>query len=357
MIKPKALNNGDKVAIVSLSDGKLGEDFCQHYLDLGTKRLRSFGLEPVFMPNALKGIEYLMNHPEARAADLKQAFADDEIRGIIAAIGGEDTYRLLPYLLDDPTFCQLVQTKPKIFTGFSDSTVNHLMFFKLGMVSFYGPNYINDLSEMAGDMLAYTKEAFSQYFSPAPPQPIVSSAYWYEERTDFSASQIGTERVRHPEKHGFQMLQSNEPFRGRLLGGCLETLYETLTSASDPEQKALSEKYAIFPDLNTWRGKILFIETSEAQVSPDVFGKMLQTLKSRGIFDVIHGILVGKPQNEVGYGEYKQVLVEVIDNPTLPVLYNVNFGHAYPRCVLPYGVEVEVDPERLEIRFLEAMLD
>ena len=38
MIKPKKLNKGDKVAIVSLSRGLLGMPFIKHELDLGIKR-------------------------------------------------------------------------------------------------------------------------------------------------------------------------------------------------------------------------------------------------------------------------------------------------------------------------------
>ena len=57
------------------------------------------------------------------------------LKVIICAIGS-DTYRLLPYLLEDEGFIKKVKTNPKIFTGFSDTTNNHLMFYKLGMVSF-----------------------------------------------------------------------------------------------------------------------------------------------------------------------------------------------------------------------------
>lgn len=92
MQQARKLRRGDKVAIVSLSSGMLGEEYCSHNIEIGVRRLREYGLEPVFMPNALKGVEYLKNHPEARAADLKSAFLDDTIAGIICAIGGDDTY-------------------------------------------------------------------------------------------------------------------------------------------------------------------------------------------------------------------------------------------------------------------------
>ena len=160
--RPQKLRKGDRVAIVSLSKGILGEEFCSHNLEIGVKRLREYGLEPVFMENTLKGITYLKDHPEARAADLKQAFMDDSIAGILCAIGGDDTYRLPPYLMEDAAFVHAVKKLPKLFAGFSDTTVNHLMFYKLGLSTFYGPNFICDLGEIAADMLPYTRNAFEK---------------------------------------------------------------------------------------------------------------------------------------------------------------------------------------------------
>lgn len=34
------------------------------------------------------------------------------------------------------------------------------------------------------------------------------SNIWYEERTDFSIHALGTERISHEEKHGFEILWS-----------------------------------------------------------------------------------------------------------------------------------------------------
>lgn len=101
MIKPKKLQKGDKVAIVSLSSGILGEKTLNHQLNLGIKRLKELGLELIFMPNSLRGVKYILNNPSKRAADLKMVFEDDSIKGIICAIGGDDTYKTIPYLMED----------------------------------------------------------------------------------------------------------------------------------------------------------------------------------------------------------------------------------------------------------------
>lgn len=361
MKKARALNKGDKVAIVSLSGGMLGEPFCSHDIELGRKRLGEFGLEMVIMPNALKGISYLKEHPEARADDLKLAFSDSSIKGIICAIGGDDTYRLLPYLLDDPEFIRNVEENPKLFTGFSDTTVNHLMFYKLGLMTCYGPNLINDLAELGNDMLPYTKDAFARYMGIGKCDAIRASEVWYEERTDFSPKSIGTDRKTHQELRGYEVIHGGGEganFRGRLLGGCLDTLYDLLTGVDNPEAKIVCEKYGIFPDAEEWEGKILFIETSENCMPPERLAKILEAFDSRGIFSAIHGILVGKPQNEVYYEEYKAVYrTALAAYPNLPVLYNVNFGHAYPRTVLAYGAEVAVDVDKREIIYAESFVE
>lgn len=346
MQKARKLQAGDKVAIVSLSSGMLGEDFCSHNIEIGVKRLKEYGLEPVFMPNALKGISYLKEHPEARARDIKQAFLDDTITGIICAIGGDDTYRLLPYLMDDEEFINAVKKHPKIFTGFSDTTINHLMFYKLGLSTYYGPNFICDLGEISDEMLPYSKKAFESYFVGNSYSEISSSDIWYEERTDFSRAAIGTERVAHKENKGFELLQGNSVFQGRLLGGCLESLYDILSINRYIDEKDICERYELFPNKQEWKGKILFVETCEEKPTPESLEKELLALKEKGVFDVINGVLVGKPQDETYYEEYKEVYRKVINNKEVPIVYNVNFGHATPRCVLPYGVEAKVDMEK-----------
>lgn len=339
----RKLQKGDKVAIVSLSSGILGEKFCSHNIEIGVKRLKEYGLEPIFMPNSLRGIEYLKEHPEARAMDLKKAFLDDSIAGIICAIGGDDTYRLLPYLMEDLEFINAVKKHPKLFTGFSDTTINHLMFYKLGLTTYYGPNFICDLGEISHEMIPYTKKAFESYFEGEVYNEIISSDVWYEERVDFSKAAIGTERISHKETRGFELLQGSKMFQGKLLGGCLESLNDILTTNRYDDEKDICEKYELFPSKKEWKGKILFIETCEEKPTPKNFEKELNALKEKGIFDVVNGILVGKPQDETYYEEYKYILKKVIDNNKLSIVYNVNFGHAIPRCVLPYGVKAKVD--------------
>ena len=93
------------------------------------------------------------------------------------------------------------------------------------------------------------------------------------------------------------------------------------------------------------------LETSEERPSPEKYKKALEYLKNTGVFEAVSGVLVGKPQNEIYADEYKKLLVEVISNPKLPILFNVNIGHVTPRCIIPFGVEAVVDANNQIIRF------
>ncbi|UQS83135.1 S66 family peptidase [Bombilactobacillus thymidiniphilus] len=351
MQKPVVLKHDDQVAIVSLSAGTLGESFAAHQLHLGTQRLRQFGLKPVMMQHTLAGQDYLKAHPEARAADLKQAFHDSNIKGIIAAIGGNDTYRLLPYLLEDTDFKQDVYDHPKLFTGFSDTTINHLLFYKLGMQSFYGPNFLNDLAELGPEMLPYTRQTFMHYLQDQAQTPIESSPSWYEERTDFSVSSVGSQRVIHQEQHGYQVLRGRGIVSGQLLGGCLDSLFAAL--AGSDEEVQLIKHYHLFPPAAQWQDKILFLETSEECPKPALYRQMLQSLASTGVLEYVAAIIVGKPQNEKYFHEYREILLAQTAQWQMPILYNVNFGHAYPRTILPYGAQVQLDLDQPGLTVME----
>ncbi len=349
MIKPKKLNKGDKVAIVSLSRGLLGMPFCKHELDIAIKRLKEFGLVPVIMPNALKDMDYIEKHPEARASDLKQAFMDDSIKAIITAIGGIDTYKTIPYLMEDEEFKEKVKNNPKIFTGFSDTTNNHLMLNRLGLSTFYGPCLLIDLAELDKEMLPYTKEYFEKYFMSEPSFEIKSSPVWYSDRKSYGPEEVGKPRESHKEEHGFETLNGNGIVTGKLYGGCIESIYDAFTGSSFKDEPLIYEKYNIFPTNEEWKEKVLFLETSELAIKPDELETMLLEFKKRNIFDLVRGLIIGKPIDEKYYNEYKEVYKKIFSDIDTPVLFNVNFGHSVPRCIIPYDAEATIDYDNKKI--------
>ena len=347
-MKPNKLKKGDKVAIISLSQGILGMPFCKHELDLGLKRLREFGLEPIIMPNALKDMDYIKNHPEIRAQDLKEAFKNEDIKAIICAIGGDDTYKTIPYLMEDKDFISAVKNNPKIFLGFSDSTNNHLMLNKIGLSTFYGQAFLTDLAELDTDMLPYSKYYFERLFSDESYE-ITSSPIWYLDRNNYGPEQIGKPRIVKEEKHGFEVLKGKGIIEGKLYGGCLDSFYDIFTGERYGDENIIYEKYNILPTLFEWNDKILFLETSEEKMSPEKLEKTLNIFKDKCILQYIKGVIVGKPVDEVYYEEYKDVYKNVFADLKTPILYNVNFGHCIPRAILPYDSQCTIDLDNRRI--------
>ena len=338
------------IGIVSLSSGILGEAFVKHELDIGLQRLQAYGLNVKFMPHALMGLDYVKAHPEHRAADLLQAFRDPEIDMILCAIGGDDTYRLLPYLFDHDELPSAVCDK--IFIGFSDTTINHLMLHKVGLRTFYGHAFLPDVCEIGPEMLPYSRKYFEELITTGEIREITPSPVWYGERSSFDISQVGTVLKPLPNR-GFQLLQGSSTFSGPILGGCIDSLYDFFNGDRYQDMPILCEKYHIFPGKEDWKGRILLLESSEEKIPPEAYRKALEYIKNVGVFDVVSGVLIGKPMDETYEAEYQQALVEVIDRPDLPIVCNISIGHAQPRCIIPFGVEAHVDVEQQRIRFMD----
>ena len=203
MIKPKKLKKGDKVAIVSLSSGLAGEELFRHRYELGKKRLEQLGFNVVTMKNALKGIEYLYNHPEKRVEDFMEAILDKDIKGIICNIGGDDTIRLLPYI-----DFKVISNNPKVFMGYSDTTINHFMMQKAGVVSYYGPAVMTDFAEN-NNMHTYTLKYINEVLLENREDILIkSSDKWTSEYLDWAIEENNNiSRKMNEEKYGYEVLQ------------------------------------------------------------------------------------------------------------------------------------------------------
>ena len=339
-----------KIGIVSLSSGILGEDFVAHEVELGIERLKKYGIEVEFLPNSKKGIDFIKNNPKERAKDLINAFKDDSIDMILCAIGGDDTYRLLPYLFENNELEKTV--KQKIFLGFSDTTMNHFMLNKVGIKTFYGQAFLPDVCELSNEMLPYSKHFFEELINTGKIKEMYPSDVWYTEREDFSEKAIGISMEEH-HNSGFELIRGEAKFEGKILGGCLDSIFNIFDTPRYEDTVYLCKKYDLFPSLNEWENKILLLETSEEKPKPELFRKMILKLQEYGIFDVISGLIIGKPQNEEYYNEYKQIILDEIRNKNLSIVYNINIGHSTPRCIIPFGVNAKVDIERQIIEFKE----
>jgi len=340
LVKPAKLRPGDKVATISLSWGGAGDEDILWRYQVGKKRLQEeFGLEVVEMPNTLMGSEYVYQHPEKRAEDLMAAFADPSIKGIFSCIGGNESVRLLPYIDFD-----VIRKNPKILIGYSDTTVTHFICHKAGLSSFYGASILMEFAENV-QMFDYTKHWVNKVlFDNTPIGKIEASPVWTGEYLPWEEKNRNIQRKLEPNQ-GYELLQGKSKVQGKLIGGCMEVM-EMLKGT------------ALWPDPKTWEDSILFFETSEDKPDPIFVESWLRNYATMEVLQKAKGIVFAKPYGNLYYEEYKNVLIKVVRDELklydLPILYNMNFGHTSPICVLPYGAMAEIDCEGKAFSILES---
>lgn len=337
MIRPAALRPGDTVAVVSLSAG-LPAALPGRY-EAGKRQLtETFGLTVVDAPHATRDGQWLHDHPEARAADLHWALQNPDVSAVVCAIGGEETIRTVPFT--DP---EVIRGNPKILLGFSDSTIQHLLFDQVGVVSFYGPSILAGFAENGG-IHPYTERAVRRVLFEGA-TALEAASEWTEEFVDWSRPDLQERPRRYWPNPGWQWLQGEHPIEGRLLGGCIELI--EMVKGTD-----------LWPADDRWDGAVFHLELSEQAPRPDQVRHWLRNYAAIGTFDRIGALLLSRPQHyslrqvfEL-WSEVLTVLAEA-GRTEMPVVANLDYGHSSPMGVLPLGVRARVDPGARTIGLLE----
>jgi len=341
LVKPQALQPGDRVAVVSTSWG--GPAAFPHRYEAGKRYLvDAFGLEVVEMPHALRDAAWIDKNPRARADDIHQAFADPSIRGVIASIGGDDAIRLIPHIE-----LSVIANNPKVFLGYSDPTVLHFGCLKAGLVSFYGPTVMSGFAENGG-MHAYAENALRKaIFQTTPIGEIEPNREgWTVEHLPWKDPENQGRRRKLTPSTGPRTLQGAGTVKGYPIGGCAEVL-EMLKGS------------AWWPPVEYWDGAILFYETSEEAPAAEQVLRWLRNFAAQGILSRLSGIVLGRPggQTDEAYRqEQERAVLRALgeaDLPHIPVLAELDFGHTDPIATLPYGVMAEIDCAQSRLSILE----
>jgi muramoyltetrapeptide carboxypeptidase len=128
---------------------------------------------------------------------------------------------------------------------------------------------------------------------------------------------------------------------GRLIGGLLNRIV-----------LAQATSYAL--PLERFDGAVLFWEEAGGHASH--VWSYLQVLRHAGILDRIAGMVVGIPTAIDGLDspDMSPTLQEVVlGDRDIPVLGNVEFGHAGPNLPMPVGIRVDLDAHQRTLSLLE----
>ncbi|MER5291590.1 MULTISPECIES: S66 family peptidase [Streptomyces] len=331
---PPKPSPGDRIAVISPASGLPGL-FPLPY-ELGLQRLREvYGLEPVEYPATRK----TGATPRERADDIHAAFADPDVKAVIATIGGDDQITVLP-LLDR----ELIRAHPKPFIGMSDNT-NLLAFLRnTGIVGYHGASVMVELGR-PGAMNPQTADSLRAALFTSGPYELRPADRWNDVDRDWADPATFDEEPPSRPGTGWTWVNDDRVAEGRGWGGNLEILGWLLMAdreIADPAQ---------------YDGDVLFLETSEELPSAAEVFRTLRNMGERGLLRRFSALLMARaktwsfehpnsPEEAARYAaDQREAVLSAMRMyaPDTPIVFDVDFGHTDPQVVIPYGGTVRVD--------------
>lgn len=266
-----------------------------------------------------------------RAEEFNALLYNDEVEIVMAAIGGNNTNSILPYI-----DYEYLKKHPKIIIGYSDTTALLLAIYaKTGLTTFYGPA----LASSFGEFSPFVDETF-EYFKNIMfdkievPYTFPMPNVWTDEFINWSEQDRGKE-----ERENEWICVNPGKCKGRLIGGNLNTMQGFFGTEYMPEIK---------------EGDILLIEDSLKDAA--TIERSFSLLKLAGVFDKVSGIILGKHElfddNGTGRKPY-EILLEVLGDARIPLLAEFDCCHTHPMFTMPIGCMVELDVENKKVTLLE----
>ncbi|MDR6866244.1 muramoyltetrapeptide carboxypeptidase LdcA involved in peptidoglycan recycling [Microbacterium resistens] len=333
MILPPKARPGDRVAVLSPAFAAPAASEAVH--EQAMARLRELtGLVPVEYATT----RMLDASPVARADDVNAAFADPDIRAILATIGGDDQILVTPHL--DPA---AARADPKPFLGYSDNTNILTWLWQHGMAAFHGGSTQIHLGagpavdEIHARSLRAAVLDGGEIELTEPGESEDFGRRWADPR---ALHELGDRMPTEP----WTWSGPARRVSGRTWGGCLEVL----------DQLALADR---LPETGALAGAVLLLEASERLTPVGTVASWIRALGERGVLAEVAGVLVARPPvstfetipsaEEGGRRRAAQrdaMIAEVARyNPEAVVCVGVPFGHTRPQWILPYGGEVVLD--------------
>ncbi len=340
LLRPTKATPGSKIAVLSPSFAAPAVAPQVHEQALG--RLQDLtGLVPVEYPTTRR----LGASARDRADDLRAAFADPEIRAVLATVGGEDQITVVRHL--DP---DVVRADPKPFLGYSDNTNMLNWLWTQGMAGFYGGSTQVHLGPgpavdalhastlraalLTGERLQVTEPGESEDIGKDWNDPAALTEY---------GDRVPTEP--------WTWAGPAQVVTGPTWGGCAEVVQWVLTAGRFPTDPAVLD------------GGVMLLETSEELISAREFGWIIRSLGERGLLAAVDAVVVARPptssfedrpspsERAARRTRQRDVAIETVQryNPDAVVVVGVPFGHTRPQAVLPYGGTVTVDGVAQEV--------
>ncbi len=291
LVKPRALQAGDRIAVVAPASPFLRDEF-----DDGVAELRRLGFDPAYEASVFDRRGYLAGSAEARTASFRRAWLDPSHRGILAVRGGYGSVQVLPGL-DRAA----LRAAPRAFVGYSDLTsILAFLTTRCGIVAFHGPTVAGRLGRGPA---GYDRLSFLRALT---------------DRDPLGELGVGTLDVFNPGEAS-----------GPIHGGNLTQL-----------AASLGTPYAFDPPA----GCVLLLE--DINERPYRLDRMLTQLRLCGILGRARAIVFGEMpgcDEPDGTLDARSVLADLVRDFPGPVLFGLPTGHSSGAALtVPLGVEARV---------------
>ena len=299
---PSKLKIGDTIGVVAPSSPIIGNNIEE--LNKAKEIVERSGFKVKYSKNIFSNTNGYSATAREKAEDINAMFADNEVKMIWCAKGGNNSNSTFEYLDSE-----LIKKNPKIICGYSDITsITNMITEKTGLVTFSGTNF----KTIATDETDFSyKQALSRFV---------------DGNLEFG-----------PENEEYITIQKGKA-TGELIGGNL-----SLTRGM------VAGKYSLdFTD------KILFLEELGFETDPEATSNNVYYMKQNGVFDKIKGLWIGNYEHESGISIEKIILDVLEGEYKFPIIKSNNFGHIERKIVVPIGTKAEINTdEDVKIKLVE----
>jgi muramoyltetrapeptide carboxypeptidase len=320
LLRPRALQPGDLVVIASLSAPLLPE--YEANVEHTERLLERMGFRVRRAPLLQAGRSrwWSAADPVQIATELNALLRDPEVRAIVANDGGQTAFGYL-----DLVDLDAIRADPKPILGYSDISLLHLaLYSQTGLVGFhadmatpgFGGNWLSATKQRRDELEALYLRTLTD---PDPIGALPTSAAWECWRSGRA--------------------------EGTLIGGVINRV-------------ALVQATRFAVPLEWFEGAVLFWEEMGGEAS--YVWSYLQVLRHAGILDRIAGMVVGVPRDVAGLEPggssptLAEIVLDVLGSRDIPVLGNVEIGHAGPNLPMPVGTRVRLDAGERSMSLVEA---
>ena len=299
---PSKLKIGDTIGVVAPSSPIIGDNIDE--LNKAKEIVERSGFKVKYSKNIFSNTNGYSATVREKAEDINAMFADNEVKMIWCAKGGNNSNSTFEYL-----DYELIKKNPKIICGYSDITsITNMITEKTGLITFSGTNF----KTIATDETDFSyKQALSRFV---------------DGNLEFG-----------PENEEYITIQKGKA-EGELIGGNL-----SLTRGM------VAGKYSLdFTD------KILFLEELGFETDPEATSNNVYYMKQNGVFDKIKGLWIGNYEHESEISLEKIILDVLNGEYKFPIIKSNNFGHIERKTVIPIGTKAEINTdEDVKIKLVE----